>query len=222
MTFSENLRRQADAIYRRIFDHPMVTGIGDGSLPVDRFKFYVKQDYLYLVEYAKVTALAVAKGRNVDTMSRLASLLHETLNTEMELHRSYCREFGISREELESTTAAPTTHAYTRHLLTVAYEEGFTSITTSMVPCQWGYAEIGLRLAERGRPVHHPLYCRWVDMYASEEFQSLAAWLRQLVDEAAQGLGPAELARAEQAFLTSARYEYLFWDMAWKLEEWPI
>ncbi|PZC48885.1 MAG: thiaminase (transcriptional activator TenA) [Chloroflexi bacterium] len=222
MTFSENLRRQADPIYRRIFEHPMVTGIGDGTLPVDRFKFYVKQDYLYLVEYAKVTALAVAKGRSLDTMGRLALLLHETLNTEMELHRSYCREFGISREELESTAPAPTTHAYTRHLLTVAYEEGFASIAASMAPCQWGYAEIGLRLAERGRPVHQPLYCQWVDMYASEEFQSLAAWLRPLVDEAAQELGPAELARAEQAFLTSARYEYLFWDMAWKLEEWPI
>ncbi len=222
MTFSESLRHRADPIYRHIFEHPMVTGIGDGALPVSRFKFYVKQDYLFLIEYAKVTALAVAKGRNLDAMGRLANLLHETLNTEMELHRSYCREFGVSRDELESTAPAPTTHAYTRHLLTVAYEDSFASIAAAMSPCQWGYAEIGRRLAERGRPTNNPLYCQWVDMYASEDFQSLAAWLRRMVDEAAEGLGAPEIARVEQAFLTSARYEYLFWDMAWKLEEWPV
>jgi thiaminase/transcriptional activator TenA len=155
-------------------------------------------------------------------MSWFASLLNETLNTEMELHRSYASQFGISREALEAVRPSPTTHAYTRHLLTAAYAEGFGGVAAALVPCQWGYCEIGQMLAQRGRPEQQPLYCQWIDMYASSEFVALADRLREVVDAVGDELGPGELARVEEVFLTSARYEYMFWDAAWRREEWPV
>jgi thiaminase/transcriptional activator TenA len=222
MCVSDDLRRHADAIYKRIFEHPFVIGIGDGTLEVSKFRYYIEQDYLYLIEYSRVLALAIARANDISTMSWFASLLNETLNTEMELHRSYAELFSISRKSLESVRPSPTTQSYTNFLLTTAYSNGLPGITAALVPCQLGYSEIGQILAKRGIPKEQPLYSQWIEMYTSQEFTRLANQLKLLVDTVAEGLGPRELAKMEEIFLTSARYEYLFWDAAWRLEKWLV
>lgn len=222
MSFSRTLRRKAEAIWRKIFAHPFVTGIGDGSLPVARFRFYLGQDYVFLIEYCRVLALAVAKGDDLGAMGRFAGVLHSTLGTEMELHRKYAERFKISRRDLEGTRPAPTTQAYTRHLLAVAHGGTMAEVAASLLPCQWGYCEIGKRLARAGMPRRQPLYAEWIKMYASIEFAALADWLRGLVDSMAPQASRGERARMAEYFVTSSRYEYLFWDMAWKQERWPI
>jgi thiaminase/transcriptional activator TenA len=92
-------------------------------------------------------------------------------------------------------------------------------VVTALLPCQWGYSEIGQLLAERGKPTTAPFYCHWIEMYASPEFAALAEWLRELLDSLE---GTVSERRLQEIFSTSARYEYLFWDMAYRLEEWPI
>ncbi len=222
MKFSEALRRKAEAIWQRTFNHPFVQGIGDGTLPLPRFKFYIRQDYVFLVEYSRVLALETAKGIDLTTMEKFAELLHATLHTEMALHRSYAQKFGIGQEELAQTKPAPTTYAYTRYLLNTAALGSFGEIAASLLPCQWGYAEIGTALAKRGEPKDQPLYAEWIRTYASPEFAALAGWLRSLVDILGRDAGPAEQARMESRFLQSSRYEYLFWEMSWRMEEWPV
>ena len=185
MGFIEGVEERALPIRQAILEHPFVQGIGQGDLDVDRFKFYVAQDYVYLIDYARALALGAARAPELEVMSWFASLLDETLNTEMELHRGYCAQFGISREELEATKAAPTTVAYTGYLLRVASQGSFGELAASLLPCQWGYWEIGEHLARRGAPVHAPLYAEWVGMYSSDEFRDLALHLRGLTN----GLG---------------------------------
>ena len=117
-SFSESLRDLAEPLWKTIHAHPFVTGIGDGSLPEDRFRFYMRQDYLFLIEYSRVTALAVAKAPHLEDMGRFADLLNATLNTEMDLHRGFAAKFGISAEEFETARHAPACRAYTDYLLT--------------------------------------------------------------------------------------------------------
>ena len=205
-----------------ILSHPFITGIGDGTLPVEKFKHYVKQDYVYLIDYAKVLAVASARAPDLETMGWFAGLLDETLNTEMELHRSYCGEFGITREELEQTEAAPTTIAYTGFLLKVAHLGNFGELVAALLPCQWGYWEIGHHLAKQGVPREAPLYSKWIEMYSSGEFEELAESIRSLADRVAEGVAPSQLAAMEEAYLTSLRLEYKFWDMAYHLEGWDV
>lgn len=222
MTFSEELRQAGAPIWASSQEHPFVRGIGDGTLPVERFRFYIRQDYIFLVEYARVLALAVAKGSGLPVMARLAELLHATLTTEMDLHRSYCAEFGITAEELEATAAAPTTYAYTRHLLAVAWGGGLGEIASSLFPCQWGYWEIASALAERGEPPGAPLYARWIRTYTSPEYRELAAWVRELLDRLGEDASPSERERMRRHFLASSRFELAFWEMSWRMETWPV
>src|SRR5712692_2268116 len=203
MGFSGELRDCAAAIWTASLEHPFVRGIGDGTLPLERFRFYIRQDYVFLIEFSRVLALAAARAADLDAMSRYASLLDATLNGEMELHRGYCERLGIAREELEATVAAPTTHAYTRHLLAVAYAGTLGEITASLIPCQAGYAEIGRELATRGEPTSQPLFGEWIRMYASPETQEIATWACGLLDRLAAGAGAEERDRMAEIFVMS-------------------
>lgn len=222
MSFSALLWKKADPIWQKTLHHPFVRGIGDGTLDVEKFKFYIRQDYVFLVEYSRVLALATAKGSDLATMEKFAALLHATLHTEMALHRSYAEKFGISRADLEQTNPAPTAVAYTRHLLGVAALGSLGEIVASLLPCQWGYCEIGSTLVEQGEPPHQPLYGEWIRTYASPEFATLAQWIRTLVDSLGESAGALERVRMEEYFLLSSRYEHAFWDMSWRMEEWPV
>src|SRR6266481_7569743 len=130
-SFTHAIRAKAQAIWDRELKHPFVRGLGDGTLPIDRFRFYLAQDYVFLIEYCRVLALAAAKARDLQTIGVFARLLDETLNTEMQLHRDYCQRLGIAETDLEAIAPAPLTHAYTRHLLTVAYSGSIAEIALS-------------------------------------------------------------------------------------------
>ena len=222
MGFSDDLRRECADIWDAEHNHPLVSGIGDGTLELAKFQYYMRQDYIYLIDFCRVIALAAAKTPNVGDMGWFAKLLDETLNTEMALHVSSCKEFGISEEELLATQASPTTHAYTRHLLQIAHRSGVGEISSAILPCMWGYSEIGQMLYDRGLPENAPLYANWIEMYNSPEFAELAAWMRDFIDRIAADSGEEEGERMREAFRIGSKYEYMFWDAAWRMEEWPV
>jgi len=220
MGFIADIEERTLPLRQAILAHPFVTGVGDGTLPVDRFKHYVTQDYAYLIDYSRVLAIASAKAPKLEDMSWFAGLLDETLNQEMALHRSYCQEFGISAQELEDTVPAPSTLAYTSFLLKTAYHGSFGELVASLLPCQWGYWEIGDHLLKKGLPESAPLYAKWIGIYTSEEFAGLAHHIRDLTDRLGADAGSTELAAMGQAYTNSVRLEHKFWDMAYDLEGW--
>lgn len=219
MTASQRFRQAADAIWEAQHDHPLVRGIGDGSLDPEKFGFWLRQDYLYLIDYSRLFGAAVLRAPDLDAMTKFAELLHGTMFTEMDLHRSYVAGFGITEEDLEREAKAPTTQGYTDFLLRTATTGDYAELLGALLPCIWGYNEIGLRLAERGMP-EDERYRAWIEMYASDEFTQLSDWCRELTDDACAGLPESAVSRAEAAFITASRYELAFWEMAWSMEHW--
>ncbi len=214
MAFADELRRAADPIWSAQHDHPFVRGIGDGSLDATRFRHYVRQDYLFLIDYARLLALGCARAPHPDEMRRFAELAGAVLGGEMELHRSYAADWGISAAELEAERPTPTTRAYADFLLRVAALGDYGELVAALLPCMWGYHELAAALAGRDRPAEE-LYARWIDEYASAEFGELAAWCRALADRAAE---TGDRGRMTDAFLTSSRWELAFWDASWRDE----
>ncbi|MDC0035408.1 thiaminase II [Chloroflexi bacterium] len=185
-----------------------------------KFQHYMKQDYLFLIEFSKVIALAIAKCKHIEDMGWFSILLNETLNTEMALHVSFCRDFNIEERELLETKMSPSTHSYTRHLLEIGYSGSTPEIATAILPCSWGYSEIAKRLFAKGLPSNSPLYSRWIEMYKTDEFEDLALWIRGFIDREAENMTSSQKERLEDIFFTSTKYEYRFWDSAYNLEGW--
>lgn len=219
--FTERLRQRAAGIWNAQMEHPFVRGIGDGTLALEKFKFWLRQDYVFLIEYSRLLALAAARSPDLKTMIRFATLLKETVDTEMNLHRTYAAEFHIRPEEIESELPAPTTQGYTDFLLRVATTGDFAELAAALLPCMWAFSEIGQRLATQPKPGDER-YAKWIAMYSSSEFAELAQWCRDLVDDLAAGLPERDLLKMEEAFVTSSRYEWQFWEMAWKMEKWTV
>jgi thiaminase/transcriptional activator TenA len=219
MPLSDDLFDAARPIWEAELAHPFVVGIGDGSLDPSRFANWVRQDYLYLKEFARVFAWAVAKADGLDAMGWYAKVLDLTLNTEMALHRTYAERFDITASELEATEMWPTTRAYTDFLVRTAAEGDMGDLLAALLPCAWGYVYVAQALAAVDPPSDQR-YADWIAQYASPEFAEAADWLRVELDRAAEGASGARRARLQALFLTSSRYEWQFWEMCWQGEAW--
>ncbi|TKC19168.1 thiaminase II [Robertmurraya kyonggiensis] len=221
--FTERLFKNVQPIWEKNHYHPFVQELGNGSLKREKFIHYMKQDYVYLIDYAKLFAAAVTKARDLETMDKFAQILHETLHFEMELHRQYAAEFGITREELEATKPTPVNLAYTRYMLNVAQKGNLAEIVSCLLPCAWDYWEIGKLLRKQyGDKIENNPYKQWIETYDSETFGEGAKWLIDLMDKLAEGLPERELAILEEHFQITSKYEYLFWEMNYLEQDWPI
>jgi thiaminase/transcriptional activator TenA len=214
-SFSDHLHRAAADVWKAQQEHPFVRGVGDGTLDPERFRFYVRQDYVFLIEYGRLLALACARSPRLEWMERFADLAQSTLRTEMDLHRACAAEWGISRAELEREAPHTATRAYTDYLLRTATLGEFAELVAALLPCIWGYSEIGQWLARREPPAD-PRYARWIAMYSAEEFAELARWCREVCDETAAGAPHALRRRMEDAFVISSHHELSFWEAAWQ------
>lgn len=216
--FTDKLRNEVNANWSKQLNHPFVRGIGEGTLDVERFKNWIRQDYLYLKDFARIFAWATTKAPSLDQMSWYTGVQDLTLNTEMDLHREYAKQFGVSAEDLEAATKWPTTQAYTDFLLRNAADGGLAELVAVLLPCSWGYAWIGKQLEEAGLP-DEERYAEWIQTYSSDEFQQSAEWLKNEMDRLAEGCTAEEQARLLDLFLRSSHYELRFWDMCYHGEE---
>ncbi|MES9741956.1 thiaminase II [Priestia megaterium] len=221
MKFSERLYEKLQPIWRQNHNHPFVQGMGDGTLEKEKFRFYMIQDYLYLIDYAKLFAVGAMKATDVQTMGKFAALLDSTLNEEMSLHREYAKKFEISEKELEKAQPSPTTLAYTHYMLHVGQSGTLAELVAALLPCMWSYWEIGKELNEKPG-ANNEFYREWIEMYSSEEFGELATWCINLFDSLTEDKSEAELEKLEEIFLNTTRFEYMFWDMAYNEAMWPI
>ena len=184
-------------------DHPFVQGIATGELPRERFVFYVEQDAWFLTAFARAYAVALAKAPDVATMDRLRTQLDGVFG-ELELHRGYAQRWGADL----APTPARATLAYTDFLLRVAWSEPVGHTVAAMVPCMRLYAHLGQVLAPTASP--DSPYHEWVETYADDEFEELAAGIEALLDD----LGGDAVTCAAH-YRTAMQRELEFFDQAW-------
>jgi thiaminase/transcriptional activator TenA len=219
MAFTKELWQSIEPIYAAILRHPFLRGLTDGSLPRESFKFYAVQDALYLREFARALSLAGAKAPEDDWIIMFNEHAAGALKVERSLHESFFQEFGLTHEAVASTPMAPTNLAYTSYLLAVAYGRPFHEALAAVLPCYWIYWEVGKELERAGSA--DPLYKRWIGTYASEEFGSVVRDVLAAADKVAERLTPAEREAMRGHFVSTSRYEWMFWDMGLRRETWP-
>lgn len=217
LSVSARLRQAAAPIWEECLRHPFVTGIGDGTLDVEKFQYFMLQDYLYLFDYARVFALGVVKARDPALMRTFAKNVDAILGGEMNIHRAYMERLGITEEQVFAVKPALDNTSYTHYMLAVAESGSPLEIVASILACSWSYAEIGQELAKIPGASEHPFYGEWVRGYASEDYAATNQALMDLMDELAEGITEAQFDRLAEIFVNCSRYELGFWDMAWEM-----
>jgi thiaminase/transcriptional activator TenA len=217
---SGELWKSIEGVYGAILRHPFLTGLTDGSLSRESFRFYAVQDALYLREFARSLSIAAARAPQDDWIIMFDEHAAGALRVERELHESFFSEWGLTPAAVAATPLAPTNLAYTSYLLAVAYGGGFHEAIAALLPCYWIYWEVGKELERAGSP--DPLYRKWIGTYASEEFGSLVRAVIDAVDRTAMTLPSREQDAMRRHFVTTSRYEWMFWEMGYQRERWPV
>jgi thiaminase (transcriptional activator TenA) len=218
--FSDELWQDITGVYDAILAHPFLAGLTDGTLPAGAFAFYVVQDALYLQGYAQALAAvagAAPAGAGTELFARHAAGI---MTVERQLHDSLLAELGLDPRSVDEAEPAPTTLAYTSYLLAACRGGSYAEGVGAVLPCYWIYWEVGKELLRRGSP--DPRFQQWIDTYSGEEFGDEVRDVLAVADELGPDLGPAERERVRRHFRATSRYEWMFWDMGWRQERWPV
>jgi thiaminase/transcriptional activator TenA len=219
-TWTSRLWGSVEPIYAAILEHPFLTGLTSGALDEACFACYVAQDAHYLRDYARALAVVGAKAPTHADTGMFARHAAETVVVELALHDTLLPALGIDPATVASIPVSPTTTAYTSYLLATVYSGTFAEGLAAVLPCYWIYQRVGAALVEQGSP--DPRYQRWIDTYAGEAFAAVVADVLAVADRIGVSLSDSERSRAAAHFATTARYEWMFWDAAWRRETWPV
>ena len=225
-SFSAELWAGIEDVYARILEHPFLDGLVSGELDEAAFVFYVVQDAHYLREYARALSICAARAPDEPSIAMFAEHAAGAIAVERELHESFFADLGISAADVAATPVAPTNLAYCSFLLATANGGSFAEALGAVLPCYWIYREVGTELARRvlieGGVSPNPLYARWIDTYGGEEFGAVVQAVLDLTDRVGPTLSDADRAAAAARFATTARYEWMFWEMGLTREAWPV
>ena len=219
MSFFERLKTAASAEWRAYTEHPFTNAMADGSLAEAAFRYYLVQDYLFLIEFARAYALAIYKSPGLADMREQAAGLSAILDVEMDLHVKLCAGWGLSPADIEQAPPAVEMLAYTRYVLDAGMRGDLLALKVALAPCVIGYAEIAARLAVRpGADAPANPYRVWIAEYAGAPYQQVAAHARaQLDDLAGRYATPAREAELIAIFREATRLEADFWEMGWRV-----
>jgi len=217
MSFSRGLKEKAIRVWEDGYNHPFVQGIGDGTLDKETFRFYLLQDHLYLLQYAKVFALGTVKCDREDWMRNFTMSQHHILANEMQIHRAYMAEFGVTEDEINALKPSLFNQAYTSNMIALGQTGGLAEILAAVFPCAWTYADYGQRLAvQYADKLEGNFYKSWIDGYASPAFAESFEWFFDALDELVANFSDKQRERIAEIFASSVEFEYLFWDMSYK------
>jgi thiaminase (transcriptional activator TenA) len=221
--FSASLRAQCDRIWAGLHAHPFLGELARGTLPLDRFRFFIEQDLLFLPAFARCMALGAAKSASDAELEFFTRQLDGIIRLELPSNRRLLDHvIGLGAEDRGGSRAmAPANVAYTSFLLATAAGGGPLEITAAILPCAWSYIEIATELKDE--IAGHPVYSDWVAFYLQPEEADLVTNMRETFDGMTRAGAVSEEKRRQLAeiFTMSSRLEGMFWEMAYTLDQWP-
>lgn len=221
---ADELRETCDPIWRSLHEHPFITELAEGNLPLDTFRFFLEQDDFYLEEYARCLAMGAAKSRTERELRYFTTDLNQVLNAELPSNRALLAEvIRLGAQDRGGALAmAPANVAYTSYMQSLALRGGPLEIMASLLPCAWSYVEIATALRDR-TDLDHPVFGGWIGYFSLPVNVKMVADMRRDFDAlvAEEITTEARLDEIGRIFATSSRLERGFWEMAYTLEQWP-
>ncbi|SEL01948.1 thiaminase II [Parapedobacter koreensis] len=215
MTWSEHAWATIEPIYHAIIAMPFIAELQEGTLPIEKFQFYMAQDSGYLEHFGRALALIGARAQDTDDALTFMRFGEGAIVVENALHESYFRDFGVT----ERGVLEPTCHHYVHFLKSTAALDPVEVAMAAVLPCFWIYKEVGDHIYAHQRASKNP-YRRWIDTYAGEDFATSVRQAIGICDKVAASTTDEMRARMGEAFITASRLEYQFWDSAYRLVRW--
>lgn len=215
--------KASSEVYGKILKHPFIKELSAGTLPREKFMYYLGQDALYLKEFGQAMAAAASRFTELRNREMFMRFSAENLCSEKALH-----DFWLKDEA--PAAASPTCLLCSSHLWRQVICEPPAVASASVLPCFLVYEMAGRHIYENAGEMSGNPYRNWIELYGGGSFgdstEKLAALCDTLAAESVsgQGLVPDSdiMRRMTDAFVTGVRLEWMFWDGAYRMEGWKI
>ena len=214
MKFTQTLWENIEEIYQAILALPFNQELMAGTLAQEKFEFYIVQDSLYLADFGRALGVLGSRSATANRMLDFWQFAQNAIVVERALHEGYIQQFNIKAEAKRS----PACSFYTNFLLATTTHRSYEEGVAGVLPCFWIYREVGNHIYAQATP-NNP-YQTWIDTYAGEEFSVAVDKAIAITDEVAERASPTARTRMTEAFVTSSRLEWMFWDSAYRMEQW--
>lgn len=219
MKFTDQLRQENDPVWQQIFNCPFISGLTDGTLSMDAFRYYFIQDNKYCVAFYDLHQKIAKKMANKEQAYLLNHLVD--LCNEITERSPIYDELKLTQAEIDSVPVAPTAYAYITNMYYQFEEAGIEAGTVSLVPCYWTYTEIFQNIRKKGYSTK-PVYKDFIEFCSGDEFGSLNQKMLDLTDELADAATPEVREKMRLAFQYSSEYELQYWKMCVEHEQWIL
>lgn len=220
MPFSRDAWDRNAKAYEIIRTMPFNTELAAGTLSKERFIHYITQDAHYLIGFGRALTLAAAKAPDPDRIVQFANSGAGAITVERALHGGFFKQYGISAQTFNDTPLSPACHHYVSYLLATAHGDPYEVLLGALLPCFWIYAEVGRDI--HGRAAKNNPYQAWIDTYAGEQFHNAVQATIAATDAAAVEASPKVIEQMHFAFTRATQLEWMFWDSAYRREQWPV
>lgn len=213
MKLSERIYACAQTFWPRYLQHPFVREMAEGTLPLEKFRRYMLQDYIYLRNYMKVFAAILLQSEDFEEIRFLCGEMSNTVEETFRTHIPYMKRLGITEAEIRDTVAHPDNSAYTQYMLRTAQAGDVLTGLILLLNCSWSYAYIAENMAERYvGAVGRGSYGAWFSAYLSAEYRQANQALIDRIDRMAEDSSEERAQELCGIFGKCCLFDLRFWD----------
>lgn len=203
------LKERNREVWKKILNHKFIQEMGEGTLKIEKWKYYLCQDSLYLDFLLRALAYAAAKAPRRDLIQFFAKAILATIQGEIEMQQEIKSKIGFLESEMSNLNKK-----YTRFLMKIGQEGSFWEIVASILPCFSTYQLIGEKLKSTKASTHE-FFKLWIEGYTCAPYKELVESLENVMNEAMDKVDQKELKKIMRLFKKASEFELKFWDTAY-------
>lgn len=215
MNWSSRAWEQIIPIYQKIIEMPFITELTNGTLPLEKFQFYMLQDAHYLDQFGRALAIIGARTQSLEDSLAFIEFAEGAIVVEKALHESYFESYQL----IEKGSIQPTCHHYGHFLKSTAALQPVEVAIAAVLPCFWIYKKVGDHIYQNQKAIDNP-YQKWIETYAGDDFGVITQRAIDISNRISLGCTPLQQQSMTEAFVTASRLEYEFWNSAYILKRW--
>ncbi|MGL6064372.1 MAG: thiaminase II [Fusobacteriaceae bacterium] len=219
MKLTKEMLKEVERIWTSYNEHPFLKELESGKLDLEKFKFYLVQDYFYLFEYVKIFAIGITKTSDEKPMQKLAKSIDGILNKELDIHRGYMSLLNIDEKTLKNTKSSLDNISYVNYMQAVSLNGDLLDVFSAILSCAYSYLLIAEKV-KKNNPliVEHKIFGNWVKGYSSPDYRKSCEDLLDLIDELGEGIDNNKKNKLKEIFVNCSKFEYKFWEMSYNME----
>lgn len=209
MSIAEKLKEDTKQIWDKITSHPFMVELCEGNLARDKFKFFILQDYHYLVSAIRNFSIIASKAEKIKDIIEVIQIGYIASASEYKSYLKLLNSLGLSIEDAQNTKPSSIVLSYTNFLFSISRKKSFTESLVSILPCFWSYGDAVKCNNEKLCSNTDEIYLKWTEVYLSKKYFQLMVRLQNLIDRVSVNFNYNKL---KKIFIKSSRYEYMYWD----------